>query len=244
MSRVTRLKPLCAVLGLLTCLHVYAASEPLYEGQMHMLDDAVFHQVLFEELEWQDAGAEQAFAWDAQGWVGTDFNRLWVKTEGEREEGELHEAALQLLYGRPLDRFWDLQVGVKRDFRPEPERNWLVLGVQGLAPYFFEVDAALFLAEGGQAALRLEAEYELLFTQRLILVPALEIEAHRRDEPLRNIGSGLSESSLGLRLRYEFTRKFAPYVGVEYRRLHGDTAEVAAGEDSDTLWVAGLRFWF
>jgi len=145
--------------------------------------------------------------------------------------------------------FWDLQMGLRHDFRLEdgPSKNWAAIGLQGLAPYFFEVDAALFVGEGGDSAMRLEAEYELLFTQKLILTPEIEMDFYGQNDPANNTGTGLSDMEAGLRLRYEFTRQFAPYIGVHYEKKYGNAADFARinGEEvSFTSWVIGVRAWF
>jgi len=140
-----------------------------------------------------------------------------------------------------------VQFGLRQDFQPSPSRSWVVFGFQGLAPYFFEVDTALFIGESGRTALRLEAEYELLFTQRLILTPEVEINFYGQNDRDLGLGSGLSDLEAGLRLRYEVRREFAPYIGVNWNKSFGNTADFARdeGEDTDDFqWVIGLRAWF
>jgi copper resistance protein B len=184
---------------------------------------------------------------DADAWIGYDLNKLWFKTEVERVDGETEEAELQMLYSRALAPFWDLQLGWRRDIRPEPHRDYLAIGFKGLAPYLFETDASLFLGEAGQFGARLDAEYEYLFTQRLILSPEIEVNLYSRDDEEVGIGAGLSNMSLGLRLRYEIRREFAPYIGVNWTRQFGQTAVYARAEGSDPSdfqWVAGIRAWF
>jgi copper resistance protein B len=154
---------------------------------------------------------------------------------------------LQALYSRAIAPYWDLQLGLRHDFQPSPSRSWGVIGIQGIAPYFFEVDTALFIGESGQTALRVEAEYELLFTQKLILTPEVELNFYGQDDKDLNIGSGLSDLEAGLRLRYEIRREFAPYIGVNWNKSFGNTADFASaeGEDTDDVqWVVGLRAWF
>ena len=204
--------------------------------------------VMADQWETRIRDGEEEYLWDAQGWYGGDFNKLWVKTEGEGGFGESpEEVELQALWSRAILPWWDFQAGVRHDFRPGPERTHLVVGLQGLMPYQFEVDAAAFLSEDGDLSARLEAEYDQRITQRLILQPRLEFELAGQDVPELGIGSGLSSGELGLRLRYEFAREFAPYVGVEYERYFGDTADFAraAGEErSGWSFLLGLRIWF
>jgi len=210
-------------------------------------DDPLLTMFKLDQFELRDADGGTPFVWEGYGWVGRDLNKLWIKTEGERVHGETEEAELQLLYGRAVHSYWDLQVGWRHDFRPEPTRDWLAIGAMGLAPYWFEVDAAVFLGNDGRTTARLNAEYELLFTQRLVLTPEIEVNLYGKDDPELGIGSGLSDMELGLRLRYEIRREFAPYIGVNWVQKFGGTADFArdGGEPtSDLQWVAGVRAWF
>lgn len=203
--------------------------------------------VLFNRLEGWDADQGSGQAWEAQAWIGTDINRLWLRSEGERTDGHTESADLEVLYGRSVSAWWDVVGGIKHDFKPGDSRTWAAFGVQGLAPYKFEVQATAYLGESGQTAANVEAEYELLLTNRLVLQPLVELSFHGKDDPLRGIGSGLSTAEAGLRLRYEFTRRFAPYIGVVHERAFGETADLreAEGEGvSDTRVVAGVRVWF
>ena len=202
-----------------------------------------------ERFEYQSNGGDPVFLWDAQGFYGGDLNKIWIKTEGEYDlnADEFEEAEVQALYSRAVGSFWDFQAGVRHDFAPFDDRTYGVVGLQGLAPYLFEIDAAAFISGHGDVTARIEAEYELLLTQRLILQPRTELNFAFEDVPELEIGSGLSTAELGLRLRYEFRREFAPYIGVSWTRSVGDTAGYAraAGEDpSKASFVAGVRFWF
>ncbi|MBY4677584.1 copper resistance protein B [Marinobacterium arenosum] len=210
-------------------------------------DDPLLGMLNIDQLEWRDADDGSLLSWDVQGWVGYDLDKLWLKSEGERLAGRTESAELQLLYGRAVAPFWDLQLGLRHDFKPAEPQQWLAFGLQGLAPYQFEVDATAFIGEGGQSALRLEAEYELLLSQRLILSPEIELNLYGEDDASRGIGSGLSDLELGLRLRYEIRREFAPYIGLNWERKFGDTADFAReeGESTDDLQaVIGIRAWF
>ena len=223
-----------------------ATDVPYLYKRPKMQDDPILSKFNLELLEVHDADESNPVTWEAEAWVGKDINKLWFKTEGERVNGETEELELQALYSRAIDPYWDFQVGLRKDFKPE-SRNWAVAGFKGLAPYYFETDAALFIGESGRTAFRLQSEYELMLTQKLVLAPELELNLYGKDDPELGIGSGLSDGSLGLRLRYEFTRQFAPYVGVEYSSKFGKTADFARdeGEDvSDTQLVLGIKAWF
>ncbi len=205
--------------------------------------------VILDRLEAGFGDDEDTWLWDVQGWSGGDINRFWWKSEGEGDlDDGLEEAELQALYSRALTPFWDVQAGVRQDFRPDGEdTTHLVLGIQGLAPHWWEVDAAAFLSTEGDLTARVEAEYDQRITQRLILQPRFEIDLSASDIPELEIGSGLSSLEAGLRLRYEFRKELAPYVGVEWSRSFGDTAdyiEARGGETENTRFVVGLKAWF
>ncbi|MCC7240847.1 MAG: copper resistance protein B [Acidobacteria bacterium] len=210
-------------------------------------DNAVNYFVLFDQLEWQTGSGSDAFSWDTKGWVGQDRNRLWFRTEGDRAGGRTEQAQTHLLYGRAIARWWDVTAGVRVDTLPDTPRTALALGVQGLAPYWFEVEASAYVEPSGRTHVRVETEYDLLITNRLVLQPLVEFEVYGRADPERLIGTGLSTGELGLRLRYEFRRQFAPYVGVVWARKFFGTADQAraAGEDvAGTRLAVGLRTWF
>ncbi|HET8554681.1 MAG TPA: copper resistance protein B [Rhodanobacteraceae bacterium] len=214
---------------------------------MHMLDDAALGMLLIDRLEYFDGRDGNGVALDAQGWYGTDANKLWFKAEGEHSAGRLQDLRTEALWAHPIGIYWNTQLGVRHDFGAGPGRTWAAFGIQGLAPYWFDVEATLYVGQAGRTAFRFESEYEMLITQRLILQPSFEVNFYGRDDPQLGIGSGLSDAKLGLRLRYEFTRKFAPYVGVEWERKFGKTADFARHADEpafDPRLVAGLRFWF
>lgn len=213
----------------------------------------LFHsKLLIDQLEVRFGGGEEGHAWDAQAWVGGDINKLWLKSEGEGTFGHgVGGAEVQALWSRAVDPWFDVQLGVRQDLQPGPDRTHVVLGFQGLAPYWFEVEGALFVSDKGDVTARAEAEYDLRLTQALILQPRLEAEFSLQPVPELDLGSGLTTAELGARLRYElFPRSglavVAPYVGVEYERAFGGTARFRriAGEDAGG-WrlVVGLRTW-
>lgn len=209
--------------------------------------DMLFGAVLFDRLEASFADAADTYTWDAQAWYGGDFNKIWLKTEGDGAQGEpVEEADIELLYSRNVAAFWDVQAGIRYDLRPQPEQAHLAVGLQGLAPYMFELNTTAYLREDGLLSATLEAEYELLFTQRLILQPRVELSVQGEDED-SGIGAGLTTSQAGIRLRYELRREFAPYVGFSWTQKYGDTADAAraAGEASSiNAVVVGIRAWF
>ena len=214
-------------------------------------DDRLNSFVLFDQLEYQN-GAD-AIHWDIVSWVGGDYNRLWIESEGDHrtdeDGGEVDN--LDILYGRLIAPFWDLQAGLgyQRLYGPGPDRDrfFAVVGIEGLAPYGFELNANIRASEDGDISADLEVEYDLLLTQRLVLQPRLETDLALREVKDFGVGQGLNTLSLGLRLRYEIRRELAPYIGIAWMRKLGDAADLARdeGEDSDNLSVvAGLRFWF
>ena len=214
---------------------------------MDMADDAKRLYVLFDNLEQRHGDDGNAQAVDAQAWYGGDRDKLWLKLDGEHSGGRLGATRTEALWNRAIATYWGAQVGLRHDLGEGSTRDWLAVGVQGLAPYWFDLEATAYLGQSGRTALRLEAEYELLFTQRLVLQPDVEVNLYGKNDPARGIGSGLSDLDVGLRLRYEITRKFAPYGGVVWSRKFGKTADYArtAGEDiQDTQLVAGIRIWF
>jgi len=207
-----------------------------------------FSQLMLDRLEYRMGKGADGYHWEGEGWIGGDINRFAFKTEGEGAfGGPLERAEVQALYSRAIDPWFNLEAGVRHDIRPDPRRTYAVVGIEGLAPYWFEVSAQAFLSNRGDAHLRLEGSYDQRISQRLILQPAAEINVAAQDVPELGIGSGVSDVELGLRLRYEFVREFAPYVGVNWERKLGDTARFARADGeraSATSLVMGVRFWF
>ena len=210
-------------------------------------DDPLLYKVMIDKLEVRGTDGPDPLVLDADAWVGYDLHKFWFKTEVEVVDGRTEEAEVQFLYSRAVAPFWDFQAGWRRDIRPQPERDYLALKFKGLAPYLFDVDAGLFIGESGQVNARLDAEYEYLFTQKLILSPEIEMSIYSEDDEEVGIGSGLSEMELGLRLRYEIKRELAPYIGVNWTKKFGQTADYARDEGeetSDVQFVIGIRSWF
>lgn len=215
--------------------------------RMHMGDQHHYGQFLADRFEWVRTDEESYASYDVIAWYGRDFDRLWFKSEGEFDGGRLQDARSELLWGHAVAPFWDAQLGVRHDGGAGAERTWLGVGFQGLAPYWFEVEATAYVGEAGRTAVRVKAEYELLFTQKLILQPSIEAEAYGRDDAGSGAGAGLSSLTAGLRLRYEIRREFAPYVGLEWAGLYGGAADFARTADQpadEGRVVAGVRFWF
>ncbi len=199
------------------------------------------------EVDYADWGSNRReMTWDGFAWYGGDSEKVWVKTEGEWSDGDLEEAELQLLYSRNVARFWDVQAGIRHDFRPDPT-NYLAMSLLGLAPYFFEVDASAFVSDDGDVSFRGKAEYDLLLTQAMIVTPYAEANVYMSDVPEQDVGSGLSNIDAGLRIRYEIRREFAPYIDFNYVGLFGESKSIGEADNKDandfTVRV-GLRFWF
>jgi copper resistance protein B len=209
--------------------------------------DMRYAKVLFETLDYRPSDEGDAIAWDAEASYGGDIDRLTLKTEGEVRSGKTEAAEVQALYSRAIDPYFNLQVGLRRDFAPRPRRTYAVLGVEGLAPYWIELEASAFLSDHGEASARVKGSYDLRLTQKLILQPRVEADFSAEDVADLAIGSGLTKAEAGLRLRYALRPEFAPYVGVVHERHFGRTADFArtAGEPvRDTRLVFGLRTWF
>ena len=206
-------------------------------------DNHVFYHLLFDQLEGR-FGRDSTFRWEGEGWAGTDMNRVVLKTEGNVSKGVMEDGEQELLYARPISTYFNLQGGLRYDLDSAPGRGWAAFGIEGLAPLFFHVSATGYVSDRGHFAAKLEGNYDLLLTQTLILQPQVEMNFYSKDDPARGIGAGLSELDTGLRLRYEISRKFAPYIGVTYENKFGDTALLSSGPSSDLRFSAGMRVWF
>lgn len=210
-------------------------------------DDPYIGKFMLDRLEVIDDEDSNTLVWEASAWIGRDLEKFWFKTEGVYEDSEFHAAEYQLLYGWAIAPYWDLMAGWRLDSKPKPDRNWMAVGVQGVAPYFIETEATLFIGEEDMSALRLEFEYELMLTQRWVVVPELEANIYGNNDSEKGIGSGLSELEFSLRLLYEVKREFAPYIGINWEKVLGNTADYAeaAGEEtSETEFTIGVHAWF
>ena len=227
--------------------HAYAGGQDFGPFELEFGDTRNFASLLAENFEAASGDGNTVMAYDLQGWYGGNYNRLVFKAEGDADAGRIEDGRTELLYGRALRPYWDAQMGLRYDSGEGPERTWLAFGLQGLAPYWFEMDMVGYLGENGRTALRFDIAYELLLTQKLILQPNLEADVYGKGDPGRGIGSGLSNIDLQFRLRYEFRRDFAPYIGVTWVQKFGKTRDLArlAGDDASLVqFVAGVRFWF
>lgn len=215
------------------------------DARTMMMEDPVETFVLLDQFELREGN--DSGAWDLEAWVGRNFNKLFVRSEGERDAGRTEQAEVELLWAHAVAPWWDFVAGVRHDPEPGPSRTWVAFGMQGFSPYQFDIEATAYVGESNRAAVRIEAEYDLVLSRRAVLQPLAEVRWYSRDDAERALGSGLSSVELGLRLRYEFRRDVAPYVGIVRTRKFGTTADLARarGADADdTQWVAGLRFWF
>jgi copper resistance protein B len=205
-------------------------------------------QVLFNLAEYKFRKGGDGFEWDGEAWYGGDINRLWLKTEGAGAFGRsVGRAEVQALYSHAIGPYFNLQGGLRYDFKPNPSRTYATVGVEGLAPSFFELEGALFLSNKGELLARAEGSYDQRITQRLILQPRVELNFAAQDSPELGTGSGLSDAEVGLRLRYDIRREFAPYLGVTWERQFGDTARYSRARGEDTggfSFVGGVRAWF
>jgi len=216
-------------------------------AMMQMDDTAGTGKVLLDQLEWRSAAEGDAAVWDAEGWYGGDSNKVWLRSEGERVGGRTQNARADLLWDQAFARWWRVQAGGRQDFGAGPPRTWVALGLQGLAPYWFDTEATFYVGEQGRMAVRLKTEYELFFTQRLILQPEGEANLYSKADPARQLGAGLSDLEIGLRLRYELRRECAPYIGIVWSRQFGGTADhvrESGWNPSAVRFAAGLRAWF
>jgi len=228
--------------------HAYAGCQDFGPYHpLHLADTHNFASLLADNFEITRSDDNTAAAYDLQGWFGRTYNRAVFKAEGDIDGGEIQDARSELLWGHAIAPYWDTQFGVRYDSGDGPNRSWLAFGIQGLAPYWFDVEVTGYLGEDSRTALRVDASYELLFTQKLVLQPSIEADVYGKNDRARGLGSGLADLTAALRLRYEIRREFAPYVGVEWAGKFGKTRDLAraAGEDAnDVRVVAGVRFWF
>jgi copper resistance protein B len=250
--RIFRLAAALAVIAAAAAAQTPAATIPSTPGvdlgaMPPVMDQGIYAHAIFNQLEGRWNGSNTEFRWEGQGWAGTDYDKLWIKSEGTLSDGAVDDGQDQFLYSRAIATYFDLQGGLRSDIDSRPTRNWAAFGIQGLAPYFFDLELAGFVSGEGHLAAKLEASYDVLITQRLILQPQIELNVYSKADPARLVGAGFSDIDTGLRLRYELSRKFAPYLGVVYQGKFGQTANFArqAGESTgDFRFVFGIRAWF
>ncbi|NML04320.1 copper resistance protein B [Sphingomonas sp. G-3-2-10] len=229
----------------------YWGAEAMAESERNVRrehGDGTFTKVMIEMAEVHVRSGDTGYRWQGEAWYGGDLNRLWLKSEGEGVfRHGLEGAEIQALYSRALDPYWNLQAGVRQDFGPGPRRTYATLAIEGLAPYWFELEGSLFLSDKGDLLARAEGSYDQRITQNLVIQPRFAINLSAQDMPANGIGAGLSNAELGLRLRYEEVREFAPYIGVSWERSFGRTADFARARGEDTggvSFVVGVRTWF
>jgi copper resistance protein B len=212
-------------------------------------DNPIEHYFQLDRAEYGIQGGTDTYLWEGTGWIGGNYNKLWLKTEGD---GPVHggppdSAQFQAKYGRAISPLFSAQIGLRYDVDPTPTQGFAVFDLQGLAPYWFEVENQLYVSQHGDVSFDGEYEYDLLLTQRLILAPRVEFTVAATSAPKYDLGSGLRSTEMGLRLRYEIKREFAPYIGVRWDKQYGDTQNMAhaAGEStSSTAFVVGLHAWY
>ena len=234
--------------------HSAGLGKPLPAGWEPAVHDRMINAfTYFQKSEFRTGDAPDAAVLDAEGWIGGDYQRFWWKADGEQETkgAKAGEIELQGLYSRLFSPFWDFQTGVRVDRnyrgRTRDTTGYFVIGVEGLAPYWFEIEPALFLSEKGKASFRFTSSYDQLITQRWVIQPRIDLNAAFQDDPRRNVAAGFNDIELSVRLRYDIRRQFSPYVGVTWRRVLGNTADLVrrSGEQiSTTAMVFGLRAWF
>jgi len=234
--------------GVLAAALAILASAP---ASADMGDDTIYGMFLVEQLEYGYNSRANPVSWDAMGWVGGDWNRLWFKTEGETSTDALEvEGEAQLLYSRLIGAYWEFQVGLRGDLIASEDgrhgRGHLSIGLEGVAPYWFELAPTIFVSHEGDVSFRVHASIDLYITQRLLVEPSAEINAAIQAVPEFGVGAGFNDFELGLRLRYELAREFAPYIGVNWRQSFGETADLVrakGGAATDVQAVIGVRFW-
>ncbi|KGI78379.1 copper resistance protein CopB [Oleiagrimonas soli] len=217
------------------------------DHDVHMHGDSRFGMLSVDRLEYVHTDHADGAALEGQAWYGGDLDRAVLAFEAESSGGRVHDSRVEALWSHAVSAYWDTRLGVRQDGGDGPSRTWAAFGVQGLAPYWFDVQAELYAGPSGRTAARVEVEYDVLFTQRLILTPKVELNAYGKDDPARGIARGVSSADMGLRLRYEIRRRFAPYVGVAWTRRLGASAGLARRQGEPVLerkWVAGVRLWF
>lgn len=238
----------CVAAAAQDAAHGHATAPGAVEFGQPVEDRMIFVHGILNQFEGRVNGGTPELRWSGQAWAGTDYDKFWLKTEGfRRADGSIDDGRHEFLYGHAVSTYFDVQGGVRADIDSRPTRTWGALGVQGLAPYFFDVEATAYVSDQGHLAGRLEGSYDLLITQRLILQPQAEVNLYGKSDSARLVGTGLSDIDAGLRLRYEFDRKLAPYIGVAYEGKFGETAAFArrAGENTGgARFVFGLRSWF
>lgn len=213
---------------------------------MQMNDRERIGKMQVDELEWRDTSDGGALVWEGYGSYGGDYDKLFVRSEGERVDGDTRNARVELFWDRIITRWWDLQAGAREDFGGGPSRTWAALGLMGVAPYGFDTQLTLYVGDAGRVAARLRTEVDLLVTQRLILQPQIESNLYGQPDRARRVGAGVADVDIGVRLRYEVRRELAPYFGIAWTQWSGETARLLhplTARRGEAQFVAGLRLW-
>ena len=221
-------------------------SSPASMQNMDMNDNASHGMLLIDQLEYANGYNGNGPMWEAQAWYGNDDNKLWLRSEGEGSQGRLDDGDIEALWNHPFSAFWSTQLGFRHDLGVGPQHNWAAFGIQGMAPYWVDLEATAYASDSGRLAARVRAEYELRFTQRLVLQPEFEVNLYDKDDPAHRIGGDISNAQFGLRLRYEISKQFAPYVGLVWTRRFGAIASFSPEAQTpifDRQFVAGVRIW-
>jgi copper resistance protein B len=251
----TLISAACALGGSTLAAAAQTPAAPVQPAPVDVVDfgEPVHDQIILahgilDQFEGRTDGRTPDLRWSGEGWIGTDYDKLWIKTEGfRRRDGTVDDGKQEFLYSRAISTYFDLQAGLRSDIDSLRNRNWAAFGFEGLAPLFFQVEGTGYVSDSGHLAAHFEGSYDLLLTNRLILQPEFEIDLYSKADPARLIGAGISDIDTGVRLRYEIDRKFAPYIGVAYEGKFGQTASFArrAGEStSGVRFVFGIRSWF
>lgn len=222
---------------------IFSKSNTAYAGTN---DDPLLSMVQIDAFSWVE-NEDNTYLFEGEAWFGYDLDKVWLKADIEHHQGATEELELQALYSKAVAPNWDFQVGIRKDFSPNPDNHWLVLGFKGLAPYYFELNPSLFISESGQVGFRMIAEYEVLLTQQWILSPEIEMNVYSKNDEQYQLGSGLADSELSLQLRYEVSPKFAPFIAISRNNAYGNTADFlrTQGEPTNsTEYTLGFRAWF
>ncbi|MDF1880612.1 copper resistance protein B [Sulfurimonas sp. MAG313] len=217
---------------------VLCVSSTLYAGGG---GDIFRSNLTIDQLEYQ-LNDEKSTAWDAYGFMGFDTHKIYLYSDGEKEKGSSASSENDLVYSRAFAAYWDIQAGISYDKNSQRSNTWAQIALSGLAPYFFETRVAILADKDGNVGIRSDFAYDVLLTQKLIITPSLQMDAYTKDNVESGIGSGLSNVTIGARMRYEFRREFAPYLGVEWSKNYGKTNDISPL--NQTYLALGLSMWF
>lgn len=242
---MTRLSPLAAAILLLSSLPALGQHHDGHHDGQHVMGGDIQSHAILEQFEARMGASPNAFRWHGQAWIGTDVHKLWLRSEGAvLGNGTIEDGRQELLYTRAISTYFDLQAGWRIDLDSGTTRNWAALGVRGLLPWFIETEATVYASDAGHYAARVAVSHDIRLTRQLVLQPQAEANLYSKADPGRHLGAGLSGVDAGLRLRYEWTPQFAPYVGVVYGARIGQSARMADEPATQIRFVFGVRTWF